>query len=164
MTFRPRSQEPLRESNVVRRGRYNLILNQEPGLLSGEAQPAPGGDALPPEVDLRYLYAQVKAYTDAHPGDFANHCVSQGGSFAFLDGLVANLQGIDARVGFCFRPERNNFAADALCYYHGLAPPVDGSHNVYVVDVIASSCSPQAKAAWNDVSSPAHIREWRASR
>jgi hypothetical protein len=152
--------QPSRASNPVRRGRFNSRLMEEAGLVAGDASPAPGGGSDPPTVQLADLRQDVLDYAAANPGDFANHCIN----FDFLDGLVLALQAIDVRVGFCWRPDRQDYAQDALTYYHGALPPVEDSPNVYVVDVIINKCSIGAAPAWNDVTTPARIRMWREFR
>lgn len=160
MTWEPRSRLPLRESNPVRRGRFNAELAQGGGLIAGDAFGAPGGGSAPPTVPLAYLKQQVIDAATANPVQFDNHCVN----FDFLDILVPILQAIDERVGWCWRPERNDYAKDALTYYHAALPTVEDSPNVYVVDVIASSCSVDAEPAWTDVTTPAALRQWREFR
>lgn len=159
MTWLPRSLYPSRVSNPVRRGRFNSLMG-DTGIGSGDAQGAPGGGSAAPTVPLAYLKADVEAAATANPTEFADHCVN----FDFLDILVPLLQAIDERVGYCWRPERNDYAKDALTYYHGALPPVEDSPDVYVVDVIASSCSVDAEPAWTDVTTPAALRQWRELR
>jgi hypothetical protein len=161
MTWLPRSLRPNRRGNPIRRGRHNArLLDEGVGLITGDGTPAPGGGSEIPLVVLPDLKADVVAYTNANLVAFANHCWD----WAWLDGLVPYLQAIDSRVGFCWRPERNDISQDAVTYYHGIAPPVDGSTNVYVVDVIFSKCTAQAAPSWNNVTTPAAIREWRMTR
>lgn len=160
----PRGLVPARMSNIVRRGRYNTKLQEDTGLLSSDGVSAPGGESDPPTVPLAFLYQTVKDYADAHPAEFADACPYGAGSWDFLDGVVAALRAVDARVGFCWRPERNDFGADVIAYYHGALPPVEDSNDVYVVDIIISACSVDAAVAWNDVSSPAVVRAWRELR
>ncbi len=120
-----------------------------------------GGGSDPPLVSLPNLYGDVQAYADANPVDFANHCISSGGSWAFMTGLVAYLQGIDARVGGNGkRGDSGDPSTDALSYYHGVLPPVSGSKNVYVIDVIARSCSPDAAPAWQNVTTSRAAGAW----
>lgn len=136
--------------------------------------PDGGGDFLggigagsdPPTVELNDALADaVVAYVDAHPAQFANHCIDEGGSWDFMDGLVAFLQGIDERVGFNGkRGDVNDPSTDAIAYYHGVLPPVAGSNNVYVVDVISKSCSPEAGPGWIDVTTPRAAGAWLATR
>jgi hypothetical protein len=98
----------------------------------------------------------VRDYADAHPADLNNSCLAQGGSWAFMDGLVAYLQGIDERIGFNGR--RGNVedpSEDALAYYYGVLPPVSGSNDVYVIDVIGGHCpgpgDPPPTPTWSNV-------------
>ncbi len=123
-----------------------------------------GGGSDPPLVALPDLYGAVQAYADANPVDFANHCVTSGGSWAFMTGLIANLQGIDVRVGGNGkRGDSADPSLDALSYYHGVLPPVSGSKNVYVIDVIAKSCSAEAGPAWQNVTTSKAAGAWLAT-
>jgi len=161
MSWLPRSSHPLRNSNGIRRGRYNTRLHEEgAAVLVTNDNPPPGGGSAPGLVPLADLFAEVEAYQLAHPTEFSTHC----SDWTYLDGLVAHLVTIDARVGFCWRPDRNDFSQDALTYYHGALPPVEDSHDVYTVDVIINKCAPDARSSWTDVSSPAVMRSWRSTR
>jgi hypothetical protein len=123
-----------------------------------------GAGSAPPTVELPDMKANVEAYNAANPGDFANHCVTSGGSWAYMTGLVAYLQGIDPRVGGNGkRGDTSDPSIDAVSYYHGVLPPIFGSKDVYVVDVIAASCSPAAAADWNDVTTPRAAGAWLPS-
>jgi hypothetical protein len=111
-----------------------------------------GGGALPPLVATPNLLNDVKAYADAHPADFANHCVTSGGSWAFMTGLIAYLQGIDPRVGGNGkRGDTSNPSLDVVAYWTQNMPPIVGGKSVYLFDVIAKSCSPEAEPAWINV-------------
>lgn len=161
----PRSLVPQRTSNIVRRGRYNTRLQDDPAILdSAASETPPGGDSSPPTVPLADLSQIVRDYAAANPGQFALACPYGAGTWDFLDGVVAALRAVDERVGYCWRPERNNFGADVVAYYHGTLPPVVDSNDVYVVDIISDACGASAAVTWNDVSSPAVVRAWREVR
>lgn len=119
----------------------------------------PGGGG-PPSVPLPNLGPDVAAYAAAHPADLAGSCMKYGaGSPDYMVGLVAYLQGIDERVNFNGkRGVTTDPSQDALSYYYGVLPAVEGSHDVYVIDVIACYCGPEESAtcvpgpAWQNVS------------
>jgi hypothetical protein len=160
----PRGLVVERRNNVVRRGRVNTV-QLDTGLVDDAGgQDTPGGGSQPPTVPLPDLYQIAQDYADAHPVEFANACPYGAGTWDFLDGVVAALRAVDLRVGYCWRPERNNFGADVIAYYHGALPPVEDSNDVYVVDLIHDACGPTAEVTWNDVSSPAIVRAWREVR
>jgi len=118
------------------------------------------GSALP-TVALADLSAVSSAYGTAHPIELANSCQSAGGTWDYMDGLVAALVAADPRCGY--NGKRGNTADpsnDAVSYYHGNLPPVYGSPDVYVIDVIAGHCGAAPGAAWNDVTTPVAAGAW----
>lgn len=122
------------------------------------------GSALP-TVSLADLSAENAAYAAAHPLDLQNSCVPSGGSWAYLDGLVAALTLVDPRIGFNGkRGDTTNPSGDALSYYHGTLPPIEGSNDVYVIDVISGHCGATPGPAWNDVTTPAAAGAWMSTR
>jgi hypothetical protein len=132
-----------------------------------------GMGSAPPTVSLNDdLAGVVEGYIADHPTEFANCCVKYGGgSWAFMDGLVAALQAVDERAGFNGkRGDVNDPSGDAIAYYHGALPPDSGSNDVYVVDIIACYCGPEEAApctpgpAWNDVTTGAAKGAWLATR
>lgn len=130
-----------------------------------DATSQPGQGSVTPLVDLPNLQGDVAAYAAANPFDFANSCLSMGGSWAFMDGLVPYLQAIDERVGFNGkRGDVSDPSQDALAYYHGPLPPISGSNNVYVVDVIAGHCGPTPTPAWNNVTRSDTAGAWMPTR
>lgn len=118
----------------------------------------PGGGT--PTVPVPNLSADVSAYAAAHPAELDNSCLDSGGSNAYMVGLVAYLQGIDARVNFNGkRGDTSDPSIDAVSYYYGVLPAVEGSHDVYIFDVISCYCGAQipgsgcvAGPSWNNVS------------
>lgn len=132
----------------------------------GALGPVGAGSALP-TVPVPNDSATVVAYANANPAQLANSCLAQGGNWDFMDGVVAALQAIDVRYGFNGkRGDVNDPSEDAISYYHGVLPPVSGSPNVYVLDIIANHCpvSGSAQPAWQDVTTPAAQGAWLATR
>jgi hypothetical protein len=127
-----------------------------PPAPGGGTPTTPGGNA--PTVPLPNYTGEVQAYMDSHKAALANSCVPPhgNGTWEFTNGCVNMLRGVDARVGFNGKrggSNGSNCSADAIAYWHGPMPPVEGGHDVYVVDFIAEHCSPNAHAYWNNVSS-----------
>lgn len=138
----------------------------QPGLppTPGPGTPSPGGPALgivgagsaQPTVALPNLYSVVADYAAANPAQLAASCLDTGGNWAFMDGVVAALKAADSRVGY--NGKRGNTAdpsQDAVSYYHGILPAVDGSPDVYVIDIIGGHCGSNPVPAWSNVTSPA---------
>lgn len=129
-----------------------------------------GAGSKPPTVPLADLLDEVRAYAAAHPTELANSCQDAGGTWDYMDGLVAYLQGIDERVGF--NGKRGNVddpSQDAIAYYHGILPPTSGSNDVYVVDVIGCHCPDgvrctEAGPAWANVTTPRAAGAWLPTR
>ena len=120
----------------------------------GAAGGAPGGAA--PKVALQNMQSDVAEYMAAHPDELADSCQEHGGSWDFMEGLVAFLQSRSSgRVGFNGKRGTSEASMDAIAYYHGDLPPTEGSPDVYIVDVIGGHCGPSPSASWNDVSAPA---------
>jgi len=160
MSWEPRSRYPTRVSNPVRRGRFNATLMTDGGVIAGDADAAPGGGSAPSAVPLPYFKALVEQAAIDHAAEFATHCTD----FDWLDILVPLLQAEDERFGWCWRPERNDYAGDAVTYYHGQLPTVEDSPDVYVVDVIINKCAVDAAPGYTDVTTPAALRQWREFR
>lgn len=162
---------PVHPNDAVPLWKLQQFVEQQAALI-GRSSGEGGGDlsnefgtigagSAPPTVALANLFTAVQDYIAANPADFANHCITSGGSWAFMTGLVAHLQGIDPRVGGNGkRGDTSDPSIDAVAYYHGTGAAVFGSKDVYVVDVIAASCSPGARADWNDVTTSAAAGAW----
>ena len=149
------------------------VVRNEIALAEEAAAAGAAGDNLgtigagsdPPTVALPNLFGDVKAYADAHPAELAASCQDSGGTWDFMDGLIAFLQGIDPRVGYNWkRGVVGDPSQDAVSYYHGVGTPVQDSANVYVVDVIGGHCGPSPTPAWNDVTTPRAAGGWSAFR
>jgi hypothetical protein len=102
----------------------------------------------------------VAGYCGAHPDELADSCTKYGGgSWTFMDGLVAELQAADERFGYNGkRGNPGDLSGDAVSYYCGpLGSQEVGSKDCYVIDVIESWCGPEEGArapgpTWNNVS------------
>lgn len=124
------------------------------------------GSALP-TVSLPNLSSVVNAYAAANPAQLAASCLAAGGNWSFMDGVVAELMAADPRVGYNGkRGNTSDPSEDAVSYYHGVMPPVAGSPNVYVIDIIGNHCpnSGAAVPAWNNVTTPSAQGAYMATR
>lgn len=114
----------------------------------GGGTPGGGTPTVPPPTDLGSL---VSSYAASHPADLANSCIKPGigfGSNAYMVGLVAFLRGSSTRYNFNGkRGNTSDPSQDAVSYYYGVEPAVEGSHDVYVFDVISCYCGPEEGAA-----------------
>lgn len=135
--------------------------------------PNPGGPALGiigagsayPTVALPNELATVQAYAEANPAQLANSCLDSGGSWDFMDGVVAALKAADSRFGYNGkRGDINDPSEDAVSYYHGVLPATDGSPDVYVIDIIGGHCGPNPTAAFSNVTTSAARGAYLANR
>jgi hypothetical protein len=123
-----------------------------------------GMGSAPPTVSLPDMTGDVAGYMDDHPDELDHSCDEPGFptfSWDFMTGLVATLQAVDPRVGG--NGKRGNTgdpSLDAIAYYHGDMPPVAGSNDVYVVDVISGHCGPSPGPAWNNVTTQKAKGAW----
>jgi hypothetical protein len=107
----------------------------------------PGGQRLPRRNDI----GTVLAYDSLHPGQLRNSCQPEGGSWAFLDGVVDSLQAIDLRYGYnCKRGNCNDPSLDVISYHWGPGND-EGSSDVYCTDLISGHCGSAPGIIWNDV-------------
>ena len=127
---------------------------------SGGGAPGAGGSPNAPFTtaggrppDLRRVVEQVAR---EHPGDLANSCPDEGGSWSFLDRVVERLRAIDGRWGYnCKRGDCRQVSADVVDYYRGRGGSrSDAQHStdVAIIDIISRACGPGAnpRAAWTD--------------
>jgi len=111
------------------------------GFLPGSSRNAPfttpGGDP----GDLRRVVRQA---AHEHPGDLANACPEEGGSWTFLDRVVERLRAIDGRWGYnCKRGDCRHVSVDVVDYYRGPGTGLadaQGSTDVAIFDVILKVC------------------------
>jgi hypothetical protein len=107
----------------------------------------PAGQRLPRRNDI----ATVFAYDALHPGQLRNSCQLEGGSWAFMDGVVDSLQAIDLRYGYnCKRGNCNDPSLDVISYHWGPGND-EGSADVYCTDLISGHCGSSPGIIWNDV-------------
>lgn len=67
----------------------------------------------------------------------------------YLDLVVDNLRREDRRWGFnCKRGDCNNPSHDVVAYYFGQGEPYEGAPQVMLVDMIMSTCAPDARPGW----------------
>lgn len=115
------------------------------GVSTGSGSGSGGGIGFVPTVPLPNEFATVEAYAAAHPDQLANSCQRDGGTWDFMDGLVATLQAIDPRWGY--NAKRGNCedpSLDAVSYYAGpFSEMVACDPRAYVVDVISCHCGPE---------------------
>ena len=126
-----------------------------------------GGGGISPTVPFPNHEYLVIAYDAANPAEIL---VNQS-DWSFLDGVVADLVAADPRYAYNGkRGDVNNVSQDAIAYYYGTLPPVEGSNEVYVIDIIANSTAvlgdPEypPTPAWTDVTTPAALGAWVSVR
>jgi hypothetical protein len=145
------AKDPLNPQDLVTLRYFNLILNNQVQLLRNQIAAAEGEGGAgtcfgqsPPTVELPNYAAEVESYAAANQAALDNSCIKAGGSWEFMDGLVLHLRGLDERFGW--NGKRGNVddpSHDAVAYYFGILPPIDGSPDCYVVDVISCLCGPE---------------------
>lgn len=135
------------------RPRQSSILAGASGLAGGGSTGGGGGGLWVPTVPVPDDSATVDAYAAANPAQLANSCLATGGTWDFMDGLVAALQAVDPRYGFnARRGDVNDPSEDAVSYYTGvLSEMAAGSIEVFVFDVIGGHCGPTPSPAWQNV-------------
>ncbi len=150
------------EMRLATRDRASATSNASRVIRSGfGGTGSVGQGSVTATTELADMLADVEAYAAANPVDLANSCIDTGGTWDFMDGLVAYLQAIDERVGFNGkRGDITDPSEDAIAYYHGPLPPISGSNDVYVIDVIAGHCGPSPSAAWQNVTTPLAAGAW----
>jgi hypothetical protein len=111
--------------------------------------PPPGG-ALP-LPDMSALVDQVAA---ENPGALTNSCQDSGGSWEFMDLVVARLRQVDGRWGYnCKRGNCGDISQDVVDYHFGNGS-ASGSTEVYIIDIIAGHCGPDPSSTWIDQTGP----------
>ena len=107
----------------------------------------PPGQVLP----LPNLFQVVIEMAQQFPGALQNSCQDTGGTWEFMDRLVARFRQSDTRWGFnCKRGLCGDVSQDVLDYHFG-AGPSDGSTDVYIIDVIVGHCNPDPKPGWTNL-------------
>ncbi len=94
----------------------------------------------------------LQAVAREHPDWLQNSCVESGGNNDFLFEVVRRLRRIDPRWGLNWKRGRvGDLSQDVVDYYYGPAgAPMEGSLEVYVVDVIVGHCGPSPSTGWID--------------
>lgn len=136
------------------------------GAGSGSGGGGGGIQAPNPLVALYDGLSIVEAYAVAQPAQLANSCQDTGGTWDFMDGVVAALRAADDRFGY--NGKRGNVAdpsKDAVSYYHGEYSLMNvGSNSVYVVDIISGHCGSSPGPAFQDVTIPGVLGAWLPTR
>ena len=98
--------------------------------------------------DLRHIVQQVAA---AHPDWLRNSSPAHGGTWDFLDAVVAALRREDGpRWGYnCKRGDCRNISHDAIAFYRGDGDAA-GSTDVAIIDIIFASTGPDPRPSWQD--------------
>jgi len=124
-----------------------------PSTAAAPRTPDPGPGERLPLPDMLHVVEQVAR---EHPEALAHSCQSHGGSWEFMDRVVAELRRHDSR--WAFNAKRGNYADpshDAIFYHWGAGP--DGRTNEgYVVDIIVGHCGDNPAPGWIDVTEPSH--------
>ena len=122
------------------------------------ARPAGGTEEKASAPNLLHVVQRVAT---AYATDLAAACPSRGGTWAFLDRLVAALRAEDDRFGYnCKRGNCADLSEDAVSYYRGPGPP-HSSTDVQLFDVISDHCGATSQAQWLDVTGDGR---WRYPR
>ncbi len=86
-----------------------------------------------------------------HADWLRNSCITMGGNNDFLFEVVRRLRRIDPRWGLNWKRGRvGDMSQDVVSYYFGPGAPVEGSLDVYIVDVIAGHCGATPGTTWID--------------
>jgi hypothetical protein len=124
------------------------------GSTGGVGAATPGGGT--PTIPFPDYSGVVSGYFSAHPDEVANSCQDAGGNWDLMEGLVAALQAASGgRAGYNGKRGGSERSKDAISIYYGAGTPTEGSHDVYIVDVIGGHCGANPVPAWNNVSAPA---------
>lgn len=134
----------------VRRAPTSILGSAAGGAPGSGGGGGGGGGNWTPTVPVPDHSDIVEAYAAAHPDQLADSCQDEGGSWDFMDGVVAELQAIDSRYGFNGkRADVNDPSHDAIAYYCGeLSLMVAGSPVCFVFDIIGNHCGDNPSPAW----------------
>ncbi len=119
--------------------RFNVVTG------SRAPDPPPGQD-----LPLPNREGVIRELAATHPGELADSCQEDGGTWDFMDLALARLRMEDARWGWnCKRGNCYDISLDVLNYHFG-AGPSEGSTQVYIIDIIGGHCGPDPSWAWID--------------
>ena len=101
-------------------------------------------------LPLPNMFSVVQQVAYEHPDALANSCQEQGGSWEFMDLVVARLRQTDGRWGHnCKRGNCGDVSQDVVDYHWGNGS-ASGSTEVYIIDIIGGHCGPNPSPEWID--------------
>ncbi|MEQ1878937.1 MAG: hypothetical protein ABL958_20020, partial [Bdellovibrionia bacterium] len=110
-------------------------------------QPPPGPDGRMPLPNGLPVVEEVARV----PGLIQRSCVDHGGTNEFLFEVVRRLRTQDKRWGLNWkRAVVGTMSQDAITYFYGQGP-MEGSRDVYVIDIIVGHCGDRPGPKWTDV-------------
>lgn len=118
--------------------------------------PAPGGNRTPDPAPGQRLplpdrASVVSQMAQQYRADLNNSCVTNGGNNTWLFRVVQRLREEDTRWGLNWKRGRvGDMSQDILTYNYGIGAD-EGTHNIYVIDIIGGHCGTNPSASWNDV-------------
>ena len=148
---------PVHPNDAVPLWKLQQFVDTQAALINRAAGAGGGGEggATGLDVPLPNLYQIVYDYAQANPTQLAQSCLAVYGppAWDFMRGLVAALQAVDSRVGWCGqRGSTTDYSEDAICYWgRSTLPPINGETGNYVVDVIANHCGAAPGPRWASV-------------
>ena len=140
---------------------HTNTVDVPPGPGTGPGPPPAPPDGTEEQASAPNLLHVVQRVATAYATDLAVACPSTGGTWAFLDRLVAALRAEDDRFGYnCKRGHCADLSEDVVSYYRGPGPP-HSSTDVQLFDVIRDHCGATSQAQWLDVTGDGR---WRYPR
>lgn len=120
------------------------------GLDGTPPPPPPDPVVMPGEApNMRHVLDELAA---ERPDLLAASCVEHGGNNDFLFEAVRRLRRMDVRWGLNWkRGVVGDMSQDVIDYYFGEGEPVEGSTDVFIIDVIVGHCGDSPGVAWTDV-------------
>lgn len=109
------------------------------------ADPAPGS-----RLPLPDMFHIVQEVASQYPGALANSCQEHGGSWEFMDRVVDRLRQFDTRWGYNGKRGNAGDPSQDVIDYHWGAGSDQGSHDVYIIDIIGGHCGPEPSPNWAD--------------
>lgn len=124
---------------------------------TGKRAPDPAPGRRLPLPDHFYVVALVAAQ---HPEALANACPERGGSWEFLDRVVAALRQEDSRWGYGGSSSAPGGASPDVVVYHFGAGPDEGSADVYAVEILVDRCGADPRPSWNAAAASTRTPFW----